>query len=68
MNLKKRIDKIEKTLNASGGVRLEWNEPDENGNYPPVEPGTKVIVLNWEIESKNHKTAVADGKGSNSNE
>jgi len=50
MNLKNRIDKIEKTLNAGGGVKFEWIEPDENGEYPPATPGAKVITLQWDSQ------------------
>ena len=47
MNLKNRTARIEDALHARGGVRLEWIEPDENGNYPPPSPGAKVIEIKW---------------------
>ena len=45
MNLKNRIEKIEQALHAGGGVKIEWIEPDENGNFPPPTPGAKIIDL-----------------------
>jgi len=50
MNLKNRIERIEKAINASGGVRLEWIEQDENGEFPPVQPGEMRINLEWDAE------------------
>jgi len=51
MSIKQRISRAEKALNkGQDQVIFEWVEPDENGNYPPLAPGTKVIDLNhaWE--------------------
>ena len=68
MNIKERIKKAENALQAGDGIRLEWIEPDEKGEFLPVRPGEIRINLKWEPENYNHKTAVADGKGSISND
>lgn len=48
MNVKARIKKAETALAAAGGVKLVWLEQDENGEFPPVQPGEVRIELKWD--------------------
>ena len=48
MSIKQRITRAEKALNKGRDqIIFEWVEPDENGNFPPLAPGTKVIEIKW---------------------
>jgi len=51
MSAKQRIKRIEAAIKPKEQLEIIWLEPDENGNYPPVPPGTKVIELKWDHET-----------------
>jgi len=55
MNAKARIKRAEAALKPASEVKYIWLEPDENGEFPPVQPGEIRINLEWEPEVQKNK-------------
>lgn len=49
MSAKTRIKRAEKAIKPKEQIEFIWLEQDEDGNFPPVQPGTKVIELKWDV-------------------
>jgi len=52
VNAKSRIKRIENATKPKEQLEFIWLEQDENGNFPPAPPGSKVIEVKWEYETK----------------
>ena len=48
MNAKSRIKRIENATKPKDQIKFIWLEQDENGNFPPIPPGSEVIKLTWD--------------------